>query len=48
MGDTDRHKLMKSLAEKIDSVTEFIGETNRLMDEDQRPFARRWWSASTD
>ena len=31
--DTDRHSLMKSLAEKIDGMTEFIAETNRLIDE---------------
>ena len=31
--DIDRHSLMKSLAEKLDSMTEFIAETNRLIDQ---------------
>jgi hypothetical protein len=31
--DTDRQALMKSLAEKIDNMTTFISETNRLIDE---------------
>jgi ABC-type transporter Mla subunit MlaD len=31
--DTDRQTLMKTLADKIDGMTEFIAETNRLIDE---------------
>jgi len=31
--DTDRQRLMKSLAKKIDSMTEFIANANRQIDE---------------
>jgi len=31
--DTDRQTLMNSIADKIDGMTEFIAETNRLIDE---------------
>jgi hypothetical protein len=31
--ETERQRLMKSLAKKIDGMTEFIGEANRQIDE---------------
>jgi hypothetical protein len=31
--DADRQTLMKSLADKIDGMTELIAEANRLIDE---------------